>query len=53
MPAKMMVTVERTARALMAANPLSADELAPVERAKAGDLTGFSIRPDDGTSSVI
>lgn len=41
------------ARALMAANPLSPEELAQVERAKAGDCTGFVVRHDDGTTSVI
>lgn len=41
------------ARALMAANPLSADELAQLERARAGDFTGFVVRHDDGTSSVL
>ena len=41
------------ARALMAANPLSADELAQVERARAGDFTGFSVQHGDGTRSVL
>ena len=41
------------ARAVMAANPLSAEELAQVERAKAGDFTGFAVQRGDGTSSVI
>lgn len=41
------------ARALMAANPLSADELAQLQRAKAGDLSGFVEHRDDGTSTVL
>ena len=41
------------ARALMAANPLSADELAQLQRAKAGDLTGFVEHHDDGTTSTL
>jgi len=41
------------ARAVMAANPLSADEQAQIERARAGDLTGFSVRDDDGTWTTL
>ena len=41
------------ARALMAANPLSADELAQLQRAKAGDLTGFVEHHDDGTTTTL
>jgi Family of unknown function (DUF6247) len=41
------------ARAVMAANPLSADELAQVERARAGDFTGFVVHHADGTSSAF
>jgi uncharacterized membrane protein len=41
------------ARALMAANPLSADELAQLQRAGAGDLTGFVEHHDDGTTSTL
>jgi uncharacterized membrane protein len=41
------------ARALMAANPLSAAELAQLQRARAGDLTGFVEHHDDGTTSTL
>jgi uncharacterized protein DUF6247 len=41
------------ARALMAANPLSADELAQLRRAQTGDLTGFVEHRDDGTTSTL
>ena len=41
------------ARALMAANPLSADELAQLQRAKSGDLTGLVEHHDDGTTSTL
>jgi Family of unknown function (DUF6247) len=41
------------ARAVMAANPLSPDELAQIERAKTGDFTGFSVRRDDGTWTTL
>ena len=41
------------ARAVMAANPLSADEQAQLEQAKAGDFTGFSVRDDDGTWTAL
>ena len=41
------------ARAMMAANPLSAAEQAQIERAKAGDFTGFSVRNDDGTWTTL
>lgn len=41
------------ARALMAANPLSADELAQLQRAKAGNLTGFVEHHDDGTTITL
>jgi hypothetical protein len=41
------------ARALMAVNPLSADELAQLERAKTGDLTGILEHHDDGTTSTL
>jgi len=36
------------ALATMAANPLTPDERTQVERAKAGDLTGLSIRDEHG-----
>jgi Family of unknown function (DUF6247) len=41
------------ARALMAANPLTSDERAQLERARTGDFTGFSVRHPDGTSSLL
>lgn len=41
------------ARAVMAANPLSADEQAQLERAKTGDFTGFFVRNDDGTWTTL
>ena len=41
------------ARALMAVNPLSADDHTQIERAKAGDFTGFSVRHDDGTWTTL
>jgi hypothetical protein len=41
------------ARAVMAANPLSAEEQAQIERAKAGDFTGFSVRHDDGSWTTL
>ena len=41
------------ARAVMAANPLTAEEQAQVERAKAGDFTGFSVRHDDGSWTTL
>jgi hypothetical protein len=41
------------ARALMAANPLSADELAQLARARSGDLTGFVEHHDDGTTTIF
>jgi uncharacterized membrane protein len=41
------------ARALMAANPLSADELAQLQRARSGDLTGFVEHHADGTTTTL
>ena len=41
------------ARAVMAANPLTAEEQAQIERAKAGDFTGFSVRHDDGSWTTL
>lgn len=41
------------ARAVMAANPLTADEQAQMERARAGDFAGFSVRDDDGTWTTL
>lgn len=41
------------ARAVMAANPLTAEEQAQVERAKAGNFTGFSERHGDGTWTTL
>ena len=41
------------ARALMAANPLSADELTQLQRAKSGDLSGFIEHRDDGTTTTL
>ncbi len=41
------------ARAVMAANPLTAEEQAQIARAKAGDFTGFSVRHDDGTWTTL
>jgi len=41
------------ARALMAANPLSADELVQLQRARTGDLTGFIEHHDDGTTTTL
>lgn len=51
--APQMVLRRWHARALMAANPLAADEVAQLERARSGDFTGLSVHHDDGTSSVI
>lgn len=34
-------------------NPLTPDEQAQIERAKAGDFTGFSVRPDDGSWTTL
>lgn len=41
------------ARAVMAANPLTAEEQTQLERAKAGDVTGFSVRHDDGSWTTL
>ena len=41
------------ARVLMAANPLSADELTQLQRAKAGDLIGFVEHHNDGTTTTL
>jgi uncharacterized protein DUF6247 len=41
------------ARALMAANPLSPDELAQLQQARTGDLTGFVEHHDDGTTNTL
>jgi len=41
------------ARAVMAVNPLTAAEQAQVARAKAGDVTGFSVRHGDGTWTTL
>ena len=41
------------ARAVMAANPLSADEMAQIERAKAGDFTGFAARSEDDSWTTL
>jgi hypothetical protein len=37
----------------MAANPLSAEELAQLQRARTGDLSGFVEHNDDGTTSTL
>ena len=41
------------ALATMAANPLTAEEHAQVQRAKAGDFTGFSERDEHGNSTTL
>jgi Family of unknown function (DUF6247) len=41
------------ALATMAANPLTADEGAQVERVKAGDVTGLRTRDEQGTWSTL
>jgi hypothetical protein len=41
------------ALAIMAANPLDADEQAQLRRAKAGDFTGFSERDDHGNWTTL
>lgn len=41
------------ALATMAANPLTADERAQVERAKAGDFTGLSARDEHGNWTTL
>lgn len=41
------------ALATMAANPLTADEHAQLQRAKAGDLTGFSERDEHGNWTTL
>jgi hypothetical protein len=40
-------------RAVIAANPLNADEREQVERAKDGDLTGLRVRNPDGTWATL
>lgn len=41
------------ALATMAANPLTADERAQIERAKAGDFTGLSARDQHGNWTTL
>lgn len=37
----------------MAANPLTVDEQAQLARARAGDLTGLSVRDEHGTRTTL
>ena len=41
------------ARVVMAANPLIPAEQAQIERAKAGDFAGFSVRHDDDSWTTL
>lgn len=41
------------ARAVMAANPLSADELTQLEAVRAGDFTGLSLRDEHGAWTTL
>ena len=41
------------ARATIVANPLTADEQALVQRARAGDLTGLRARGEDGAWTTV
>ncbi len=47
------VLVRWHALATMTANPLTADECAQVERAKAGDFTGLSARDEHGNWTTL